>query len=259
MNLAIHAVMPFAVLLIAAEVVMAAELKQDVTKAEKAAQDQKSIVAVGEAIEQARKTGATMLLPENIHSQRGLKAARQTVPQFNAPDFEEKLCRQQASIQGIAAKQEPRETRKEDGALTIQESVYLFLSSSMPEAVVNRYLIDIGRTGDQRISPVLFGLPQGMGNKRFNAAYFSRVMQTDLGCRERPDSPCQRLEMPVRVNPMVFARYSITEVPALVYDNGQDAWSIPGDAELAHLLEKVAKAANSPAVADISARLRGAR
>ena len=146
---------------------------------------------------------------------------------------------------------------QDKGTLTAQDSVSLFLSSSLPEAMVNRYLIDIGRTGEQWIAPVLFGLPQGLEGKRINADYFARVMQADPGCRDTPESPCQRLAVPLRVNPELFIRYNITEVPALVYDNGQDSWSIHGEAELAYLLEKVGKAANSPVLAGISDRLRG--
>jgi hypothetical protein len=198
-----------------------------------------------------------MLLPENIHSKKGLEAARQTLEQFNAPAFQEELRCQRAKIQGNDSVREQVGTMKKDGKLTTQESVYLFLSSSVPEAMVNRYLIDIGRTGEQRIAPVLFGLPQGLEGKRFNADYFSRVMQADPACQDIPETPCQRLEVPLRVNPVLFAKFNITEVPALVYDNGQNSWSIQGETELAYLLEKVGKAANSPTLTGISARLRG--
>ena len=122
---------------------------------------------------------------------------------------------------------------------------------------MNRFLIDVSRTGEQRIVPVLFGLPQELAGKRVNADYFSRVMQADPECQDTPESPCQRLAVPLKVNPVLFTRYNISEVPALVYDNGQDSWSIQGETELAYLLEKVGKAANSPALAGISARLRG--
>ena len=146
---------------------------------------------------------------------------------------------------------------QDKGTLAAQGSVYLFLSSSVPEVVVNRYLIDIGRTGEQRIVPVLFGLPEGKEGKRIDADYFSRVMQADPECQDTPKSPCQRLAVPLKVNPGLFSRYNISEVPALVHDNGQDSWSIHGEAELAYLLEKIGKAANSPALAGISTRLRG--
>jgi hypothetical protein len=212
---------------------------------------------VEKVLEQAGKLRETMTVPENSHALEGQDAARKTMEQFNSPSFQEKLRSQRESIQGENPKQEQTSATQGKGTLSTQESVYLFLSSSMPEAMVNRYLIDVSRTGEQRIVPVLFGLPQGLAGKRVNADYFSRVMQADPGCRDTTEAPCQRLEVPLKINPELFARYNINEVPALAYDNGQDSWSIQGEAELAYLLKKVGKAANSPAIAGISVRLRG--
>lgn len=225
-------------------VVWAEEFKEDGEQVEK-------------IVEQARATAETMRLPKNIHEQEGQEAARQSVEKLKAPAFQEQVRCQVERIQQSGAQQEQAKAAKEKGTLTAQESVYLFLSSSVSEAMVNRYLIDVSRTGEQRIVPVLFGLPQGLAGKRLNADYFSRVMQADPGCRDTTETPCQRLAVPLRVNPELFARYTISEVPALVYDNGQDSWSIQGEAELAYLLEKVGKAASSPALAALSARLRG--
>ena len=207
--------------------------------------------------EQAGKLRETLTVPENSHALEGQEAALKAMEQFNSPGFQEKLRCQMERIQQGEPPQEQAKAAKEKGTLTAQQSVYLFLSSSLPEAMVNQYLIDIGRTGEQRIVPVLFGLPQGLAGKRVNADHFSRVMQADPECRDTPKSPCQRLTLPLKVNPVLFTRYTISKVPALVYDNGQDSWSIHGEAELVYLLEKVGKAANSPALAGISARLRG--
>ena len=212
---------------------------------------------VEKIVEQARATAETMHLPENAHNDKGQEAARQSVEKMNTPAFREQLRCQMEKLQNGNSKQEQPSATQGKGTLAAQETVYLFLSSAMPEAVVNRYLIDVSRTGEQRIVPVLFGLPQGLAGKRVNADYFSRVMQANLECRDTPESPCLRLAVPLRVNPVLFTRYTITEVPALVYDNGQDSWSIHGGAELAYLLEKIGKAANSPALAGISTRLRG--
>ena len=212
---------------------------------------------VEQVLEQAGKLRETMTVPENSHALEGQEATRSTVEQFNSPGFQEKLRCQMERIQGENPNQVQTSATQGKGTLSGQESVYLFLSSAMPEAVVNRYLIDVSRTGEQRLVPVLFGLPQGLAGKRLNADYFSRVMQADPGCRDTTETPCQRLTVPLRVNPELFARYTINEVPALVHHNGQDSWSIHGEAELAYLLEKIGKAANSPALADISTRLRG--
>ena len=212
---------------------------------------------VEKVLELAGKIRETMIMPENSHAQEGLEAAQQTAERFNSPAFQEKLRCQVERIQQSEPQQEQAKAAKEKGTLTAQESIYLFLSSSVSEVMVNRYLIDVSRTGVQRIVPVLFGLPQGLQGKRVNAEYFSRVMQADSGCRDTPEAPCQRLAVPLKVNPELFARYNITEVPALAFEDGQDSWLIQGKAELAFLLEKLGQAANSPALAGISARLRG--
>jgi hypothetical protein len=212
---------------------------------------------VEQVLEQVGKFRKTMTVPENSHAQEGMEAARSTAEQFNSPGFQEKLRCQMERIQQSGPQQEQAIASQGKGTLTTEDFVYLFLSNSLPESVVNRYLIDIDRTGEQRIVPVLFGLPQGLAGKRVNADYFSRVMLANLECRDTPESPCQRLAVSLKVNPELFTRYNISEVPTLVYANGQDSWSISGEAELAYLLEKAGKAANSPALAGLSARLRG--
>jgi hypothetical protein len=223
----------------------------------KADEQQDDREKVEKVLEQAGKLRKTMTVPGNSHAGEGLEAARQTAEQFQSPDFQEKLRCQLEMIpkSGVPQKQAMKEQGK--SSLTVKESVYLFLSSSVPEAMMNRYLIDVSRTGEQRIVPVLFGLPQGLEGKRVNTDYFSRVMQADPGCRDTPEAHCQRLAVPLKVNPELFARYNISEAPALVYDNGQDSWSIQGEAGLAFLLEKIGKAASSPTLAGISVRLQG--
>ena len=229
-------------------------LAGSIVKADEQRGDRETVEKV---FEQVGKLRETMTVPMNSHAVEGLEAARKTAEQFQSPEFQEKLRCQMERIQGENPNQKQTSATQGKGTLSGQESVYLFLSSSLPEAVVNRYLVDIGRTGEQRIVPVLLGLPQGLAGKRINADYFSRVMQADLGCRDTPEAPCQRLAVPLKVNPELFARYNISEAPALVYDNGQDSWSIQGEGELAFLLEKIGKAANSPALTGIIARLRG--
>ena len=221
-----------------------------------------SIVGAGEVkeqvqqvVDQARKLSETIQVPENIHTEEGLEAARQTTEQCNAPAFQENQRNQMERIQQSKPDQQQTRVAEARGVLTSQESVYVFLSSSMPEPMVNRYLIDIDRTGEQRLVPVMFGLPQGIENKRLNAGYFNRVMRADSGCRDTPKSRCERLAVPLRIRPELFSKYDITEVPALVYDNGQDSWSIHGEAELAYLLEKIGKMVKSTALSGISAQL----
>lgn len=91
--------------------------------------------------EQAGRLRETMTVPENSHTLEGQEAARKTMEQFNSPAFQEKLRCQMERIQGENPQQEQTSATQGKGTLSIQESVYIFLSSSVPEAMVNRYLI----------------------------------------------------------------------------------------------------------------------
>ena len=119
-------------------------------------------------------------------------------------------------------------------------------------------LAAVAHAGGQQIIPVLQGLPRELADKAGNSRYFSRVLRQQPECRNSGANRCPWLPVTIQVNPARFSQYAITQVPALVYDNGQDTWVIQGEAELAFLLEKLAQAANSPTLASLSTRLRGA-
>ena len=234
-------------------------IKEGVERAQGEARRQAAGLEVEKTVEASKKTAESLHLSENTHAEEGQKAAQQTVEQFNSPAFQDQLHCQQAKIEGSQTDRKDREMIIQAGKLTASESVYLFLSSSMPETVVNRYLIDLARANDSKMSPVMHGLPQGIRDRSGSARYFSQVTKGELSCQDKPGNACQRLQVPIRIKSTLFSQYSITQVPALVYDNGQHSWAIQGDADLAYLLEKIGKEANSPALAHLSASIRGAQ
>ena len=232
--------------------------KEGVARAQEEARRQAIGLEVEKTVEASKKTVESLQLSENIHAEEGQKAAQQVVEQFNSPVFQDQLHCQQTKIQEDLPDRKDRETVRQAGKLTASESVYLFLASSMPETVVNRYLIDLARTNDSKMSPVMLGLPQGIRDRNGSARYFSQVTKEELSCQDKPGNACQRVQVPIRINSILFSQYGITQVPTLVYDNGQHSWAIQGDADLAYLLEKIGKEANSPALAHLSASIRGA-
>ena len=233
-------------------------IKEGVERAQGEARRQAAGLEVEKTVDASKKTAESLHLSENIHVREGQKAAQQAVEQFNSPAFQDQLHCQQTKIQKDLPDKKDRETVRQAGKLTASESVYLFLSSSMPETVVNRYLIDLARTNDSKMSPVMHGLPQGIHDRSGTARYFSQVTKGELSCQDKPGNGCQRLQISIRINSTLFSQYGIAQVPTLVYDNGQHSWAIQGDADLAYLLEKIGKEANSPALAHLSASIRGA-
>ena len=118
-------------------------------------------------------------------------------------------------------------------------------------------LAGIDSLGDEQIVPVFAGLPHGIDNWPGNTRFFQQVLQAESTCRDTATNTCERLQVPLRINPVLFRQYGVTEVPTLLYDNGSRTWSVQGEAQLAVLLERIHKAADSPALAGLIASLRG--
>lgn len=138
----------------------------------------------------------------------------------------------------------------------LDEAVYVFISSSMPESTIRAYFNQITATKESKIAPVMYGLAKGLGNKSESAQYLSRIMQVDAQCQDAPGAPCDRFPIEILVNPMLFKKYSITSVPSVVYAKGDNWWSVQGDSTLDYLLEKINQDANSPAVEGLITSIR---
>jgi predicted DsbA family dithiol-disulfide isomerase len=64
--------------------------------------------------------------------------------------------------------------------------------------------------------------------------------------------------MAISLQPALFSKYGINRVPAVVYENGKDTYSIQGDAGLDYLLERINREAKSTALAGLIKKMRGA-
>ena len=146
---------------------------------------------------------------------------------------------------------------KNTGPLAASEQLYLFLSSSMTEDAIRRLLAGIARLSDEQAVPVLAGLPHGIDDWPGNTRFFQRVLQKEPTCRDTAANTCERVQVPLRINPVLFRQFAVTTVPTLVYDNGSRTWSVQGEAQLAVLLERINTAAKSPSLAGLIASLRG--
>jgi hypothetical protein len=191
---------------------------------------------------------SAMQIPKNIHAEDGQQAARQAADQYSAPQTQKRLQCEQSRIQQQVFGAKTEEATDKSGTLSASETIYLFLSSSMPEEVVHTYLMKVASTGDQRIHPVMYGLVQGLGNKAITAEYFNRVLREDLECRDKQGDICKRIQAPIQVNSLLFKQYSVTQVPTVVYASGENFWSVQGDTALDYLLEQINREAHSPAL-----------
>ena len=232
------------------------ENRDGVAQAQEAARDQAAGLAVEKVVEKARAAATAMALPANSRAAAGEKAARQVMERFASPAVQKRLQGEQARIAGKMTATRADDPKDQSSQLLATEHLYLFLSSSMTEDAIRRLLAGIARLGDQQVVPVFAGLPHGLDDWPGNSRFFQRVLQKEPTCRDTAANTCERLQVGLRINPALFRQYTVTAVPALVYDNGRRAWSVQGEAELVVLLERMNTAANTPVLDSLIASLR---
>lgn len=234
------------------------------TQAEDAASDM--INTVPSIMAQTRKNTEKMTLPVNKYADEGLKAARETSDHFHSPEFQEKIRNEEQRLarEVFADYTAPWKKKQhaqngqtgQTGSLTNTEKIYLFFSSSVPDETVQAYIATIAAAGDPHIIPVLRGWVAGTADTKADTAYFSRILQKDPTCRNTSE-PCQYYQVGINLQPSLFTRYGITRVPAVVYENNEDAYLIQGDAGLDHLLEVINREARSTALLSLIRKMRG--
>lgn len=233
------------------------ENRDGVVQAQEAARDQAAGLAVEKVVDTARAAAAAMELPAHREAEAGATAARQFMERFTAPAMQERLQDEQAKLAEKMTATRADDPKDQSSQLATSEHLYLFLSSSMNEDALRRLLAGIDSLGDEQIVPVFAGLPHGLDDWPGNTRFFQQVLQAESTCRDTDANTCERLQVPLRINPVLFRQYGVTEVPTLVYDNGSRTWSVQGEEELVVLLEQMNTAAKSPALAGLIASLRG--
>lgn len=157
--------------------------------------------------------------------------------------------------------------------LLSDERLYLFISSSIPDSVVRRYIKDIDRIGDRNIVVVMRGFVGGAKYVKPTLEYVSRILKKDQEC-DFLKNRCETYRVNLQIDPLLFRRYGINRVPALVYARGVNTldlrtsegiedntkidnfYVIYGDASLEYLIEKIAEETKSESLIKLEEKLR---
>jgi hypothetical protein len=218
--------------------------------------------ATRKAMDTAREQAKAMTLPENIHKEAGIQAAQKSNADFRKPEFQQKIADEFNRQTDLFISESRRNKQKEQEAKGIfheTEKVYLFLSSSIPEASFQGYMTNL--EGVPEIVPVMKGMVGGLGkeHKEERVQWWSKVLQKDSTCEKTPEAPCELIKPAISIKPALFDQYSIAEVPALIYDRGDEIFQIQGDVGIVTLLEKVNQEAKSPGLTAVITKIRGSR
>lgn len=205
-------------------------------------------------------------------------AASDSFENFRSKEFQDRMYKEVkrlkkelfAGWKAFLPDSDIRKYASPDGGLGTDERIYLFISSSMPRETTRRYIADIDRlhvpAAPVGITVVMRGFIGGMTKARPTLEFIRNILLKDQNCINNGlQDSCEAYVVEVQIDPILFSRFGIEKVPALVYIRGADFsggrpaggefFKVYGDASLEYLLEIVNKKTKSASIEKLLAAL----
>lgn len=194
-----------------------------------------------------------------------LEKAKQAIP----GDINERVERERSQLiekefygtdaaDGVSGNKQAGNAIQGTAILKEDERIYIFVSSSVPKDTLRNYARDIDRLGQPRMSIVMRGFVGGMTKVRPTLEFLRGVLFKNENC---VSDECEAYQAPIIIDPLLFRRYGIEAVPAIVYAKGVtdltisekikeggepgDYYMLYGDAALDGALELIDREAGS--------------
>jgi len=221
-------------------------------------------------LKKAEELSNSIKIPSNPSETNMVAVAKSVNAYYQSPDFQRSLLTESERIKkevlGSALEQYYPDSEKDlplKGKLGEDERIYVFVSSSMPLQTIRNYATSIARYGDPKIMMVLRGFVGGVGKIQPTIDLVGRLVQRDPVCNPLTSGECEILPVPFGVDPLLFRRYGIDRVPAVVYARGvkaEDAglsegdsnnatasehWSAFGDPSLEYIVDQMQRESGS--------------
>ena len=196
--------------------------------------------------------------------------AGKVMGKFNSPDFQAKMRDEQQRLQetifkDILSESMPQGDQNQPAVTAANaERVYLFISSSVPLTTLRNYAAMIDRVRTGQVIMVLRGFVGGMKKIRPTMEFIAEILKKDL-TRDFTKEQCDSYQVNIQIDPQLFQRFGIEDVPALAYlpisggdeeEKQAEQISINGDASLDYLLERINREAKSADLNTLIAALR---
>lgn len=240
---------------------------------------------LSKAIERGKSMTGNVTIPVNPHAEKAWQMAKQTADLYHSPEYQAKVqgeisrlmhgqFREQEQLRAELTAKERGAERSDAPILGPGDRVYIFISSSVPEQTLRRYLADADSLGSRNVILVMRGFIGGMAKIQPTIAYIAKLQRKDPSCNLMKEK-CEMYSAGVSVDPFLFKRYGINQVPAFVYAQNvrvQDAEQsegtdenaavgqysvVTGDVSLAAAMEEIGKELGAPVPEKIAAYLRG--
>ena len=236
---------------------------------------------VNKTLAKVEKIKKSLQIPKNKLEKEMQKEAAKTIAIYQSPEYQAKIAAETDRIKRELFHEQLKDLPSERGGLkgdddkkglnetrfvarlADDERIYIFVSSSMPIDTVRAYASSLARYGDQsQMALVMRGFIGGATKIIPTTNYFADVRKSSSTCDLTSGEQCAMLNTKIMVDPILFRRYNITQVPATVYAKGVrvnipeqsegnddvtigEFWVVYGDATLDYNLEKIRQASNS--------------
>jgi conjugal transfer pilus assembly protein TrbC len=214
-------------------------------------------------LEQSEKTSLKMKIPDNQYDQLGKDAAEELTSQFQSPEYQGEICQEQQRLRqevfkDVLARVAPNEPESRQNTISEHDKIYLFISSSVPIATLRNYAAMINHARAAQVVMVLRGFVGGMKKIMPTMNFIGEILKKDQDC-DFTQEKCESYQANIQIDPMLFQRFAIEEVPALVFlpDQQTEPLIIHGDAGLDYLLERINREAKNTNLDNLIAALRG--
>lgn len=229
-----------------------------------------SLPDIDSVITKAGKT--TVKLPTNSSEQAMKKEAEKLNSYYQSDEFQNRVKAETERIKteifgDVMAQQQyykdDTNQAMQSGKLGSDERIYVFVSSSMPIQTIRNYATSIAKLKEPRIMMVIQGFVGGMTKIRPTTDFTAQVLKSDPACDPTVNGECESLPVPFGVDPLLFRRYGIDRVPAVVYAKGirtedaglsegdeknasiSDYWRVYGDASLEYIINQIQQESRS--------------
>ena len=237
-----------------------------------------SIPDINSTMKKAEELSNNIVIPENPHQEDMGKAAGKVNDFYNSPQFKATLSQETERLKSemfqkplmdyYPGNKKNEERSQAAGNLPQDERIYLFISSSMPSGTIKNYIASVARLNDPNIKVVLRGFINGMTKITPTVQFIADSLKVDSLCA---DAKCEMYPVNIIVDPLLFRRYEISHVPAVVHAKGvhptmpEESEGLPGtavasnttvygDASLEYILDLIRRETGSKSLAALLAR-----
>lgn len=191
---------------------------------------------IKQQMELNEKLKDSIKIPENLHKKKGEEEAQKSANVFYSKEFQEKLNKETERLKQTVfnkpmetVKKYYKDMGKDAPALKLadNERIYIFISSSIPLSTLRNYAADIDKLGGQNTFMVMRGMKNGMRYMKPTIEFVGNIINRDKSC-DMTKEECDTYSAEVQIDPMLFRRYGITQVPAIVYATGVNVMDMQG-------------------------------